>query len=458
MVVLAFSGGYGLALRLGSDAGSGGEGYVGGREKNLRTRAVSLLFEELNGQLPAEGAVQALAAFTDDSRLALRNLMRLGDPEERAFKARLLAEEFPLGRLASAVAYVDNLPRGPRQEEVFFVLLQRWGELDGRSALAYALAEGGTWDREGAVRAVLAGWTSADAVSVWRWILQNPSQRSRDALRFNAVVDTLTPRNPDQAYAFASSLRDNGMRASALETFSRRMIQTGPPQRVLSWLEEQAAGETRARTLAYAAGEIARYSPREALAWIGRQQDPLTRDLAMVRVARSWAQYEPAQACQWAAGLDPGGARHDALAEAAEGWLQRDGPAPLAQWLNSVPAHPDFDGALQKLVFTVSESDPATALSWAHTLIDPTDRDFSTIAIARHWMETDPEAAVAALNQDPAVSEQVRLVLFGSTRPVDQAVGPVPVAPPVVRPVSPEEMDEEEGYFDEMGEIESVRD
>ena len=78
---------------------------------------------------------------------------------------------------------MEVLKPSVRRDEIQNSLLRRWAELDGRSALAYALDNSLPWQLEAAVAAALGGWAGNDPDGAWRWAVDNPEKvtfRARD--------------------------------------------------------------------------------------------------------------------------------------------------------------------------------------------------------------------------------------------------------------------------------------
>lgn len=358
-------------------------------------------------------------------QLAWRNLLRQIDPIDRTYQARRLAGEMGLKELLGVVSYVAQLPKGPQQEVAFLVLLERWGSLDGRSALRYALDNRG-WDREKAVASVLTGWAARDSDSAWRWVLENPASGSVEVGRLTAVIRPTAMRDPDRAFALAASLPVAELRQPLLEVFAETLFMGGPPNRVLGWLLNLPAGQEKTTAVQHAVGRWANYEPQQAAQWAAGERDPEMRAAAQIAIAQSWTSLDPAQAAGWALRQPAGSVRADLVETVFTTWLHRDGPGPVTQWLNQIPSERDLDPTFQSVALELVPTNPEMAYSWAQAISDREDRDYVMAVAARAWMEMAPDAAQTKLINDPALSSGVREMLFGPSLPIEIPVSDMP--------------------------------
>ena len=374
---------------------------------------LALILETLAGQPVPQLSDPENGRLHEDFQIALRNLLRVPDNLRRTYQARRIAANLNQRQVIDAIAYLQSLPRGPLREEAFLVFLQRWAELDARSSLAYVLSDRSDWDRESAVGAILAGWSRQDPRAAWHWVEERSASPELRQERHALILKDLAQRNPTLATELALSIPTERFRAEALRVVATEELKRQPPEAALARFEELEDGYTRIHTLAHITGIWARYEPGEAIAWAEEHPNPDLRALAYREIARSWGQYNPASTAEWVQRLPEGRVRAVALEETISAWIAGDGLVPAAQWLNQLDPHPDFDPAVQSATFAMMESDPAIALTWAHSITDPSESDFTVLVVAQYWMEIDPTTAIQHIQQDPHISTQTRQLLLG---------------------------------------------
>lgn len=87
-----------------------------------------------------------------------------------------------------------------------------------------------------------------------------------------------------------------------------------------------------------------------------------------------------------------------AILEFTDRWTHADYQG-AAQWLSSLPAGKQRDTAISGFAPIAAKIDGATAVDWALTLTDPSERRSSVEDVVRIWKKTDPEAATAYLKE-----------------------------------------------------------
>ena len=78
---------------------------------------------------------------------------------------------------------------------------------------------------------------------------------------------------------------------------------------------------------------------------------------------------------------------------------------PAGDWLNSLPAEPSLDPAVDAFARRISDDDPQGALSWAESIIDPDLRTQSVTNVGQEWYRQDPEAATQWVENSQLPSE-----------------------------------------------------
>jgi len=209
-------------------------------------------------------------------------------------------------------------------------------------------------------------------------------------------------------------------------------------------------------------------TPREAIDWLG--EFPADSQFAAATVlAESWAVTEPEAAANWINGSFPGrtaglsgvikewvyfdaesaaswvwtkfrgNERRDLMDAIAKEWIAIDGLALLAAWINDHGPDASLDGAISQLAIQTAEVDPATAMIWAQSIMDPDQRSMMEIVIGRQWIRMSPDDAARNL-PDMLQSDSARAALL-EPEPVEY-YAPVPEED---YPVEAEPVEDSEG-------------
>lgn len=362
-------------------------------------------------------------AWVGEVRKALGALAQVSDTLQLRYEARVLARALDLTELLGTIQQMEGQPPSPARSRIMAALLERWGSLDPRSAMAYAASGKSGMDPEGALLSVLDGWALTAPRDAWKWVTESPATGSMLDQRVGAVILRAAQTDPQLAGTLARQAPTESTRAAALQAFLYQQLNRDRPQAVARWLEDVRAGDALEQATGYLAGEWARYAPAEAAAWAQQRTEAQGRSGAIVAVAHSWATLNPPFAAAWVAGLPAGEVRAMAAEAVAQGWLDQGGAPKLAVWLNSQDPHPDFDLAVAALARDSASQDPATALSWAATIQDAAVREMMALAIGRDWIATDPASARAAIHNSSLDSSLKRL-LTGEPVPAQQTVTP----------------------------------
>ncbi len=391
--------------------------WTGRDEATLHQAEIGLILERLAGAPVRSITRQADGRLDENFRNALSGLLRVRDNVQRAYKAQRIASELSQRQIVETIAFLQTLPRGPLREEAFLVFLQQWAGMDGRSALAYVLADRGDWDREAAVAAVLRGWAEDDPISAWEWVQERSGSEDVRQQRYQAIFEHVAQYDSELAMALASSIASQRYRSEAMRSIARTELKRIPPEAVLAQLADLPDDRVRMETVAHVLGMWARYDPHEAIDWANSQGDGDLRALARQHIARAWSQFDPKTAASWAHELPEGPVRAAALEEAVSSWIDHEGVVPAAQWLNELELHPDFDAAVQSVALAAMETDPAIAMGWAHSITDPTESEFMVMVVGQYWMERDAQTARNYLEDDPYIPESTRRLLLGQMEP-----------------------------------------
>ncbi|MDX2111400.1 MAG: hypothetical protein SFY80_14305 [Verrucomicrobiota bacterium] len=352
----------------------------------------------------------------DAWKLAWKNLLRVEDPNERAYVAGRFAGVLSLSQIADAAVYISGLPRASPQEEALSAVCRRWGELDGRSALAFA-ADTVDIGHEVLLQAALAGWAARDPKAAWQWVLDRPVGRGTESARYAAILRSLASKDPDYALGLAASLPFAALREDALMAFARQQLEQAPPQRVINYWQELPPSPQRDTLYKFTAERWARYDPLAASTWVTTEVAQPLRNSLLVSVAQSWVQTNPRQAMKWAFTVDAS-EQADVVTATSLAWLEQEGPSPIAKWLNTEKRTAAHEPIINALALTLADTNPPAALTWARALHNSDNRDYAVTAVYKKWLQAQPDAALMALYADSGAPAELRAQVGIATQPV----------------------------------------
>ncbi len=422
-----------------------------------------LLIRKLTGK-PLEPAASA-ESFSPPVQEALSAALTNANTNFRNHAFAVIFSGLAHGDIGEAVDFGNQLPPGVRRDEIFGALLRRWGELDGRSALAYALEQANTSNRNEGIAGVLAGWATYDPQTSYQWALANPGENPFQSERLNAVIGQIATGDPATAFAYASELPVDSFRTGALRTIADQLHSEGKLGMALPWFVNLAEGPVKEVAFEHVARIWSSYEPVFAAEWVEQNSRQVVHAQAMSAVAATWGRTDPQRAADWASELPTGRARSAGVSAAVGTWLDLGEVNDVAGWLNRQPTHLDFDDAVRKVTLASMYDDPETAMSWAESIIDENLRSVTMNIVGQRWMSLDPEAAQAFYGDSeqetgPAETYIIGapgLQVFQSDSGQDTEVEPLPTLDSLPLPIDPgvNELYPPEGNFEDLIPLES---
>ncbi len=386
-----------------------------------------LLIRQLTGKEPDSASSDQSQSFTSPVREALAAALANGNANFRSHAIAVLLSGLALGDIGEAVRFTEGIPAGVRRDEMYSALLRRWGELDGRSALAYALERPTAGNRHEGIVGVLTGWATYDSETAFAWALANPGDNPFQSDTLNAVIGQLAVLDPAKAFSYASELSRDAFQTGALKTLADQLHSMGNLNLALTWYADLKEGSVKELALEHVARIWSSYEPIYASEWIESISGQVVREHAIEAVASTWGRTDPQRAASWAAALPEGRARASGTSAAIGTWLQRGEVNLVARWLNQLPPHQDFDDAVRQVALASMQEDPETAMSWADSIIDENLRSVTMNMVGQRWVGMDPLAAQdfynTSGNSDPTetyVIEDAGLQIFQGELPQEE--------------------------------------
>ena len=369
-----------LAL-LSVGVGFGAFGYLAG----VQTRPFGKI------TTPGRSAAVASAVMPGESR-PLPSLPFTPDPSERWQQA------------ASA-------PRTPVREKEMLALLEELGASDHLRAFALAASEP-NWRLSALLRdAALRGWATVAPDEAASYALRLPIHERREAI---AAVFQGAANQPELATALAAGICSQD--PILAEDYGRALIEA---------LSSVGAFEALARfSLADTTGHSADWLNATFYQWAERQPvaaqraldalpTPAARQAAFQGLALGWSLANPRELAAFASSLPPGEQRSLAMQQALAPWMLRD-PDAVASWVNRFDPGPEFDLSAATISTSpkFAQQQPAAALGWAQSILEPTLRESTLTTLARQWATRDRTTARQLIEQTTGLSPDDRRVLL----------------------------------------------
>jgi hypothetical protein len=374
-----------------------GSGAEGQGDLTLDQRDMMLVVERY-----ASGAVDiaALLAVTGDDPVppqleeTLRALMRENDPDVREMACSRLVAGLPPRRVLGAIRFLQEIPSGPARNQILRRFLESWGANDGRSAIAFAISLDSPHERLIALGAVLRGWSRVRPSDAWNWVIEREGNSRRAERLLPLILSNLGRTDRQTALSLLEKTPSGNFQTQMSIVVLEQILRTESPREALRWIGELP------RTSAGAAGSYLAETwsltePEAAAIWL-HSAFPAEVD-GLAAVLREWAYIYPAAAADWVWDNFSDGLRSTLIDAVADEWVANDGPAPLAQWLNSHGPDVTLDGAIETIVLNTAQMDPGTALVWAQSVMDPDTRSMLEIMVGRQWIRLDPNDAAESL-------------------------------------------------------------
>lgn len=203
-----------------------------------------------------------------------------------------------LDEVKKALAWAESLPDGPMKKAALEKILERWGELDGPGATAYAMQAYEQTGNAGLLRDALEGWARRDPQAAITQLgnLGLSDRLSRDIR--GDLVGQWTEDNPVAAAAYAAANRNTNSWGGLVSTV---------------------------------ADEWAKRDPKSAAAWAANLPGGLDKRSAIYEAIRGWADSDLTGAASFVSSQPPGESR-DAMAGTLARQIGREDPAAGLKW------------------------------------------------------------------------------------------------------------------------------
>jgi hypothetical protein len=359
------------------------------------------------------------------------------------------------GRIQALLDYYQNLSPEQLEEEAAklegmpmnerimasLLLFGRWAEVDPHAALAYSdkIGMGGMFVKP----TILQSWASTDPASAAKYFAENPREfqmmgmggmGGRGGSGASVIASEWAKTDPQAALAWAQSLKGRD-KDQAMTSVVRELASTDPQKAVAmaatmdgeaqedayasiatqwgakdfdaaeAWVKSLPAS-LQEDALARAIGSLANSDPVLASKKVDSMESGDAKERAITRTVDAWSRENPAQAAAWLIkqGDD---VDDDAVRGLVRNWATQDDKGVLA-FIQQQPAGDLRDEATQSYIWSNRSDNYQNVLSLAESIEDNNQRQRAIAVSAERWMQTDPDAAKAYIQQSPYLSDQAK--------------------------------------------------
>lgn len=410
------------------------------RSKALKAPADGSASHEANAEKttwPMNGSVDAndrAAALRDagaadaekDVTAALNRAAQFTSAQDRLDYLRGVYSTWAKGDPRSAVSYaMSNFAPGTLRSETVGIAVNRWGATDPRGAWQWSDQNLSGPLKEQAMTDLMIGWTRKTPEVAAQW-LASTNYNSQPLI--NATAGTWAETNPQAAYAWASSLKNEAAsRTGKIVTTSEWALQDPPavakqiepelntpagvdlataltniwastdPTAAAEWVYKLPAGDGRNEAAATLATVWAASDINGAIAWTKTIIDAEMRRQVITHIGTTWGAIEPDKALDWLATL-PANETTSAIIGAYNSWAAVDAVG-LNDYIQSQPVSSAMDQARLSLADVTAASDIQASIDLAFGLSSDLGRDEAVARYFRQWRKTDDASAQAWLSQ-----------------------------------------------------------
>jgi hypothetical protein len=314
------------------------------------------------------------------------------------------------------------------------MLLSRWAESDGPAALKYAednLGEAGPM-MQMAKMGVLSAWAQSDPDAAWAH-LQSADNADTGSGMFGGrsmmmmgLFSTMAAKDPDKAFARLSELDDSQERQMALNGIAQSAYDEASRTRIMDEIGKLPDQNERKEARAAILGQLAMVDPDQAVKMTS-ELPAEERKEASQRVGTMLMMSDPERGAAFMLeNADPSN-KKQTYQQIVSQWVNADANKAGA-WLGEQPQTPDLDGARFSFATQIAGRDPESAMAWANTVTEESQRTQAVEQVFNTWKKKDETAATAALQGSglsPEIQESIRTGTPRATGPA--TTSPVPI-------------------------------
>jgi len=239
----------------------------------------------------------------------------IGSLKERARALDDILANAGLEDVKKALAWANALPDGPMKKSALAKIMERWGQLDGPGAVAYATELYAETGNANLIREALKGWATKDPKTAYQQAAElGLSKGLQRDIRYELLTQW-AEQNPSDAagYALANRNPDNwgGVVGTVAEQWAKQ-----DPKSAVTWAASLTSGKDKKSAIYESISNWADQDVSAAASYITAQPPGEGRDTMAGTLARKIGQENPEAGVKWAAMVGDPAAQERAVAGA----------------------------------------------------------------------------------------------------------------------------------------------
>jgi len=305
---------------------------------------------------------------------------------------------------------------------IHMILLSRWAESDGPAALKYTeenLPDSNPMARQMARMGVLSAWAQSDPDAAWTR-LQGTADSDEGlfgnrGMLMAGVFSAMAAKDPGQAFARLAEIDDPQERLMALNGIAQSAADDPSRTRLMEQINALPDATERQQARAAILGQLALVNPDQAVSMTA-ELPAAERQEAAQRVGSMLMMSDPQRGASFLIENTEPENKKQIYQQIVAQWVNTDANQAGA-WLGAQPPSPDLDGARSHFATQVANRDPESAMAWAQTVTDDTQRSHTVEQVYNTWKKKDPAAATAALEGSGLPPDRLNALRTGTATP-----------------------------------------
>jgi len=259
--------------------------------------------KEVEEREKVDGGTGGQAQASMEERFA--RALAMSDPKTRDRELENSLSQASLAEVKKALEWALGMPEGAAKRAAMAKVMERWGQLEGPKAVAYAeklFAESGNPEL---LKDAMRGWGQTDPQAS---IAYTQAMEVGDGIRRDISRDLFrdwADRNPQGAAAYAASNPAEVGRGGVTSLIADRWSKQDP-QSAANWAMSLPAGKDQQRALDELVQNWSDLSLQAAADFVSRQASGENKDVMVSTLAREVAKQDPSAGLKWASTLsDP---------------------------------------------------------------------------------------------------------------------------------------------------------
>jgi len=231
---------------------------------------------------------------------AFASAAAIGNPRDRDRALQESLSKANLTDIKKALAWAESLPDGPMKRAALAKILERWGQLDGPGAVAYASQVYAETGSASLLREALQGWATKNPQAA---IDQTSALGLSDSLQRDFRRDLLeqwADQNPTGATAYALANRNPDKGWGAVGTVAEQWSQQDPKS-AANWVASLESGRDKSNALKTVISNWMKEDLSGAASYVSSQPSGESRDTMAGSLARYIGREDPSSGLKWAA-------------------------------------------------------------------------------------------------------------------------------------------------------------